>query len=101
MIAAMLKHGYGVLVGELTGHQRDRPDNEGRWFHVKLALTAPAGPGAASAAYECAVDVDSKNSNVGVKWRVLTVGAADFAPVPTLAAGYHALANTSTSGALD
>lgn len=94
MIDGMLTNGYGVLVGELIHHERDRPDNEGRWFHVKLRLAAPA-------TYECAVDVDSKKSDVGVRWRVLTVDPAAFAPASALAPGYHALASTSTSGALD
>lgn len=65
--------------------------NEGRWFHVKLRLAAPA-------TYECAVDVDSKKSDVGVRWRVLTVDPAAFAPASAFAPGYHALASTSTNG---
>ena len=86
---------YGVLVGTLTGHHRDTPDDQGRWFHVNLDVTAPAG------SYRCAVDVDSKQSATGVQWRVLTVHPAQLPALTGLPAGYRALAMNATSGALD
>ena len=61
---------YGVLVGTLRGHTRDTPDDQGRWYHVHLAVDAPAGR------YRCAIDVDSKQSATGVEWKRLVVPAA-------------------------
>jgi hypothetical protein len=86
---------YGVLVGTLTSHTRDTPDDQGKWFHVKLKVQAPLG------AYQCAVDVDSKQSATGVQWKVLTVAPGMFGPVSGLAAGYHELQRDQASGALD
>jgi len=86
---------YGVLVGTLTGHHRDPPDEQGRWFHVNLEVNAPAGH------YRCAVDVDSKQSTTGVQWRVLTVHAAQLPLLTGLPAGFKPLAPAANSGALD
>jgi Uncharacterized conserved protein (DUF2278) len=86
---------YGVLAGRLTGHHRDTPDNQGRWFHVHVELEA------AGAAYDCAVDVDSHESNVGVQWRLLSLAPAQLGAVTTLADGYHELPRQQTAGALD
>lgn len=86
---------YGALVGTLHGSVRDRPDDQGRWFHVNLEVDAPLGR------YRCAVDVDSKQSDVGVQWKVLTIPTDAIAPVSGLEPGYHDLANTADSGALD
>ena len=58
---------YGVLVGVLHRSFLDIPDDQGRWFQVNLEVHAAAGR------YRCAVDVDSKQSAVGVQWEVLTV----------------------------
>jgi hypothetical protein len=88
--------GYGVLVGTLTTHVRDTPDTQGRWFHVNLELTAPAGR------YRCAVDVDSKQSETGVEWRVLRVPPVSLgAAVAALPPGYHDLRMSPESGAID
>jgi Uncharacterized conserved protein (DUF2278) len=86
---------YGVLVGMLTGHHRDPPDEQGRWFHVNLDVNAPAGH------YRCAVDVDSKQSATGVEWRVLTVHPAQLSVLTGLPAGFTALPVNASSGALD
>jgi uncharacterized protein YukJ len=86
---------YGVLVGTLHSHHRDRPDNQGRWFHVNLEVDAPAGR------HRCAVDVDSKLSAVGVRWKVLTLAAPQLGTVTTLGLGVHDLARGPGSGALD
>ncbi|MBJ7331596.1 MAG: DUF2278 family protein [Solirubrobacteraceae bacterium] len=86
---------YGVLAGTLTSHVRDTPDDQGRWYHVNLQLSAPLG------SYRCAVDVDSKQSAVGVQWKVLKVASASFAPASTVATGYHELAHTQAARALD
>lgn len=86
---------YGVLVGSLTGHHRDTPDDQGRWFHVNLDVTAPAGQ------FRCAVDVDSKQSATGVQWRVTTIHPSQLPVLSGLAAGFHPLAMNATSGAVD
>jgi hypothetical protein len=86
---------FGVLVGTLHRSFRDRPDDQGRWFHVNLEVDAPAGR------HRCAVDVDSKMSTVGVQWKVLTLAGPQLAPVSGLAPGVHALAPQPGSGALD
>ena len=31
---------YGVLAGVLRNHFRDRPDTQGRWYHVNLEVDA-------------------------------------------------------------
>uniref|UniRef100_A0AAU2K0L2 YukJ family protein n=1 Tax=Streptomyces sp. NBC_00049 TaxID=2903617 RepID=A0AAU2K0L2_9ACTN len=86
---------YGVLAGTLHRHFRDTPDMQGAWFHVNLRVDAPDGR------YKCAVDVDSHDSATGVQWKSFTVDAAALGPVAALASGYHELARTSGSGALD
>jgi uncharacterized protein YukJ len=86
---------YGVLVGTLHGHHRDDPDQQGRWFHVNLSVDAQAGR------HRCAVDVDSKQSDVGVLWKVLHVDHDALGPVVDLGPGYHDLDSTPTSGAID
>ncbi|MDQ4070125.1 MAG: YukJ family protein [Actinomycetota bacterium] len=86
---------YGVLVGTLLRHHRDRPDTQGRWFHVNLEVSA------GGQTYRGAVDVDSKQSAIGVEWRVVALSGADLGPVAGLPEGYHDLAMTATSGAVD
>ena len=86
---------YGVLVGTLHGHHRDDPDEQGRWFHVNLSVDAPAGR------HRCAVDVDSKQSDVGVLWKVLRVDHDALSQVVDLGPGYHDIASTPSSGAID
>ncbi|THA58255.1 DUF2278 family protein [Streptomyces sp. A1136] len=86
---------YGALCGTLHRHFRDEPDARGRWFRVNLEVDAPEGR------YRCAVDVDGEHSTVGVRWKVLTLAASVLEPASTLAPGFHDLARTSGSGALD
>ncbi|MFE9773339.1 DUF2278 family protein [Streptomyces sp. NPDC005931] len=86
---------YGVLSGTLSSHYRDQPDSQGRWFHVNLEVDAPAGR------YHCAVDVDSHKSNVGVQWKAFTLDGGALGPAPGLPPGYHDLAPSPASGALD
>jgi uncharacterized protein YukJ len=86
---------YGVLSGSLQSHHRDAPDNQGQWFHVHLLVGVNGVP------FDCAIDVDSHQSNTGVEWRVVPIRAADMVPMITLSSGYHPLAFTSTFGTLD
>ncbi|WP_330333893.1 YukJ family protein [Streptomyces sp. NBC_00536] len=86
---------YGVLAGTLFRHFRDDPDDQGRWFHVHLEVDTPAGR------YACAIDVDSKHSSTGVRWKVLTLYPSVLEPVDAPTPGYHDLSPASGSGALD
>jgi Uncharacterized conserved protein (DUF2278) len=86
---------YGVLVGTLLRHFRDQPDDQGRWFHVHLEVEAPDG------LYQCAVDVDSHFSDVGVQWKTFTVPPAAMGPAAGSVAGYHDVARTPAGGVLD
>src|SRR5688572_3713709 len=86
---------YGVLSGQLVRHHRDEPDNQGRWFHVNLAVRV------GQADYRCAIDVDSHASNIGVEWRGIPIEARAIAAMTAKAPGYYDLAHTATSGALD
>ncbi|MFT3971838.1 MAG: hypothetical protein QM695_16560 [Micropruina sp.] len=61
----MPDEGYGVLVGTLTADERDRPDNQGRWYRVLLSIDV------AGARYKAAVDVDSHQSATGVQGKVV------------------------------
>jgi hypothetical protein len=91
----VLTNGYGVLAGTLTGHHRDTPDNVGKWFHVHLTVAANGHD------HDCAIDVDSHQSNVGVEWRVVELRPSEWQAITALAPGFHLLASTSSSGALD
>lgn len=91
----MLTDGYGVLVGTLTGHHRDNPDNFGRWYHVHLSVSA------LNHTYDAAIDVDSHQSNTGVEWKVVELLPGEWLPITDLAPGAHSLASDATSGALD
>lgn len=91
----MLKDGYGVLVGTLSSHDRDPKDDFGRWFHVHLHVDAQGH------SYDCAIDVDSHASNVGVEWKVIALRPNEWASITGLAPGVHLLANNASSGALD
>jgi hypothetical protein len=86
---------YGVLVGTVHRHYRDQPDTQGRWFHVHIEVDTPGGR------YECAVDVDSKHSDIGVQWKTLTLDLSALAAGMDLTPGYHDLARLPGSGALD
>jgi hypothetical protein len=94
-ITMPLDHGYGVLVGTIRNYYRDPPNRYGQYYHGNLILSAPV------AQYHCAIDVDSHQSSVGVEWRTFVLRASDLSPVLNLGQGYHVLAPTSTSGALD
>jgi len=90
-----LDHGYGVAIGTFASFTREDPSDFGHWYHGKLRIDTPAGQ------YEAALDVDTP-SGVGVSYRVVTdLSTASLPGVTALADGFHALASTSTSGALD
>src|SRR5215207_8110842 len=49
----------------------------------------------------CAIDVDSKQSATGVEWKVVPLRQPEWSALLGLAPGYHELARTATSGAID
>ena len=90
-----LDHGYGVVNGTLLRYYRDPVNDYGQYFHGNVELQTPAG------VYRCAIDVDSKMQANGVEWRVVELGNSDLKGVAALADGWHLLASTPASGALD
>lgn len=90
-----LDHGYGVAIGTFASFTREDPSDFGHWYHGKLRIDTPAGQ------YEAALDVDTP-SGVGVSYRVVTdLTTASIPGTVALANGFHALASTPSSGALD
>lgn len=81
---------YGVTIGRY-----DHADtHQGQWLHEILYLRA------GSVLYQCAVDVNEPNGIF--QYMVLnSMDAGMFAPISSLPDGYHQLARTSTSGAID
>ena len=90
-----LSDGYGLVIGSKQNYYRDPPDNFGRYYHGNLIVRA------LGLDYRCAIDVDPKAMPDGIQWRVVTLRASDFAPIRMLGDGWHPLASTPTSGALD
>lgn len=85
----MLPH-YGVLIGTYD----HSGTHQGQWLHELLYVRA------GGQLYECAVDV---NEPTGI-FQYMMLGALDaglFTAVSSLTDGYHPLAPTPTSGAVD
>ena len=85
---------YGVLIGAFDHFTRDDPNNFGSWYHGKVYVRAPVN------VYEAAVDV-STPQGIQVQYRVARLRPDLFANVAALADGYHPLASTASSGAID
>jgi hypothetical protein len=86
---------YGVLIGTLSRFARDNPNDFGNYYHGKIYVDTPDGE------YECAVDFTSP-LGIDVHYRVISGLSVElFAPVSLLLNGYHNLAKTPSSGALD
>ncbi len=90
-----LSNGYGLVIGTKHDYFRDPPDNFGRYYHGNLVVHAPLGN------YKCAIDVDPKNMPDGIQWRKVRIRPSDFAATQALPDGWHTLASTPSSGALD
>lgn len=90
-----LTDGYGVLIGTKSNYFRDPPDDYGRYYHGNLVIHAPDGD------YRCAIDVDPKAMPDGIQWRIARIRPSDFSGINVLADGWHPLASTPSSGALD
>lgn len=90
-----LDHGYGVAIGTFASFTRDDPDEFGHWYHGHVHVDTPAGQ------YESALDVDTPGG-VGVSFRIVDrLTMAEFPELAALGDGFHVLASTPTSGALD
>lgn len=90
-----LSDGYGVVIGTVDNYYRDPLNDYGQYYHGNLIVRAPVGT------YHCAIDVDSKQSATGVEWRLVPLNAGDLTSVLSLGLGYHQLASTAPSGAVD
>jgi hypothetical protein len=83
---------YGVCIGTLNRFMND--GNAGHWLHGLAYLDTPAGQ------YRCAIDVD--HPDVDIQYRLYpSLAPSLFAQVASLAEGYHELAKTPDSGAID
>lgn len=86
---------YGVAIGSLISFTRDPQHHFGSWYHGHVTLDA------GGVRWESALDVAAPET-VGVAYRLVTgLTVADLGPVGALAAGWHELAHTPASGALD
>ncbi|NOQ28166.1 MAG: DUF2278 family protein [Bacteroidales bacterium] len=90
-----LNDGYGVVLGTVDSYYRDDPDNFGKYYHEHIIVQTNNGN------YQCAIDVDSKNSAVGVEWRTVTLKTSELNNIISLGGGFHNLASNSASGAID
>ena len=87
---------YGVAIGTLVSFTRDPHHRFGSWYHGHITIDVGGG-----GRWESALDVDAPSS-VGVAYRLVEgLTTADLGPVATLAPGFHTLAPTPASGALD
>ena len=90
-----LSDGYGVVIGKVNSFYRDDPDDYGKYYHEHLIVNTNSGN------YECAIDVDSKSSSVGVEWRTVNLKTDELSSLIALGEGFHNLASNESSGAVD
>ncbi len=85
---------YGVLCGTFDHFRREDPNNFGNWYHGFIYINTPQGQ------YECAVDVNHPQN----QFEYMILGGLDknmFSNISSLSNGYHELARTDRSGAMD
>jgi hypothetical protein len=86
---------YGVAIGRLVRFYRDPPDDFGRWYHGHVEVSTPSGM------WTSALDVDTP-TGVGISYRTsVGLDPAVLGPVRALPDGFHSLASTPASGAID
>jgi len=90
-----LDHGYGVAIGTLQSFRREDPDDYGKYYHGFITLNVNGVP------HECAIDVDTHNNQITVEHRVVSLSPTDIASLLAKPNGYHPLAATPASGAID
>ncbi|HSK28139.1 MAG TPA: YukJ family protein [Jiangellales bacterium] len=90
-----LAKGYGVVIGTQHRYFRDPVNDYGQYFHGNLVVQTPSGR------FHCAIDVDSKSLPNGVQWKVVELDPSALKGVDALTPGWHVLASTPESGALD
>ena len=86
---------YGVAIGPIMSYYRDGPDESGKYSHGHIQLETPDG------IYNCAIDVDTPNENVGIEYRIVNLKENDLSNILFIADGFTDLNNNSKSGALD
>ncbi len=84
-----LPDGYGVLVGDFQSYGTE----QGQWYHVDLNITA------AGSQYQAAVDVNEQTQ--AFQYLVLDGLNQSLFTAAGLSEGWHLLASTPTSGAMD
>lgn len=85
---------YGVVCGTFNRFEKESEDDFGKWFHGFIYVNTPDG------VYECAVDVNSPTG----QFEYMMLAGLDptmFTNISGLADGYHELARTPASGAID
>lgn len=86
---------YGVVIGAFDHFDRDDANNYGNFFHGHVFVRVPGNQ-----LYNCAIDVKFPNGKVEY-FAPSNLDAAKFANRDALGDGFHSLAPTSSSGAID
>jgi hypothetical protein len=90
-----LNNGYGVVVGTLQSFQRDPINNYGQYYHENVYVNTQNG------IFHCAIDVDTKQTNDGIQWRVVPLLETELKGITVLSEGWHPLSSNESSGAID
>lgn len=86
---------YGVAIGSLVRHYRDDPQNFGSWYHGHVEVLV------GGSTWTAALDVSNKDG-IAVYYRVSdSLKKSVLGPVATLPPGFHKLASSPASGAVD
>lgn len=85
---------YGVLIGPFVEFHRDPVKHEGKYLHGHVVV------GAEHLDIDCAVDCNHADKNVRYV-HLKNLDVAKLGPVAGFADGFHALASTPSSGAID
>jgi uncharacterized protein YukJ len=89
---------YGVVIGQFDHFDRDDANHFGSFFHGHIFVRV--GCGAQAVLFNCAVDVKFPDGMVEY-FNPSELDATKFTTVHALADGFHPLAPTPSSGALD
>jgi hypothetical protein len=89
---------YGVVIGQFDHFDRDNANHYGNFYHGHIFVRAPGAAGS-SVLYNCAVDVKYPTGMVEY-FTPTNLDASKFT-ADAMSDGFHSLASTSSSGALD